>query len=314
MTAQPSGWDHWHCHYRVLGLLSRFSDSLRAGRSGDRIPVAAIFSAPVQTVRASYTIGIGSFPGVKRPGCGVDHPPPSIAKAKERVGLYIYSPSGPSWSVLGWTLPFITWCHYTHWKPGTLCSFCFIKIWSFLSCSHTWCHKQCLSLLLAVYFSPVFFCLSDVKHFSALYLNSLNSQHIKIQSLWPLKHREHEVNTVVWGKLTGFCCSTGFGIQSTGIVRCIAVSCSLVLGIQTISSEIKTGFLKGSCLQKEPWNIFPSHLFCVTRENQFKYNIFMNFYFFLYRNLCLYRRKDKHFLVSAVLCKHWTFLVRQRKE
>jgi hypothetical protein len=45
-----------------------------------------------------------SFPGVKRPGRGVDHPPPSRAEVKERVELYLYSPSGPSWSVLGRTL------------------------------------------------------------------------------------------------------------------------------------------------------------------------------------------------------------------
>jgi hypothetical protein len=42
-----------------------------------------------------------SFPGVKRPGRGVDHPPPSSAEVKERVQLYLYSPSGPSWPVLG---------------------------------------------------------------------------------------------------------------------------------------------------------------------------------------------------------------------
>ena len=42
-----------------------------------------------------------SFPGVKRLGRGVDHPPKSIAKVKERVQLYLYSPSGPSWPVIG---------------------------------------------------------------------------------------------------------------------------------------------------------------------------------------------------------------------
>ena len=46
-----------------------------------------------------------SFPEVKRPGRGVDHPPPSSADVKEKVELYLYSPSGPSWPVLGWPLP-----------------------------------------------------------------------------------------------------------------------------------------------------------------------------------------------------------------
>jgi hypothetical protein len=82
------------------GYLSRYSDSLRAGRSGDRIPVEARFSAPAQTGPgahpASCTMGTGSFPGVKRPGRGIDHPPPSSAEVKERVELYFYSPSGPS--------------------------------------------------------------------------------------------------------------------------------------------------------------------------------------------------------------------------
>jgi len=33
-----------------------------------------------------------SFQGVKRPGRGVDHPPPSSAEVKETVELYLYSP------------------------------------------------------------------------------------------------------------------------------------------------------------------------------------------------------------------------------
>ena len=45
-----------------------------------------------------------SFPGVKRPGRSVDHPPPSSAEVKERVEVHLYSPSGPSWPVLGQTL------------------------------------------------------------------------------------------------------------------------------------------------------------------------------------------------------------------
>ena len=45
------------------------------------------------------------IPRVKQPRRGVDHPPPSSAEVKDRVQLYLYSPSKPSWSVLGWISP-----------------------------------------------------------------------------------------------------------------------------------------------------------------------------------------------------------------
>jgi hypothetical protein len=91
--------DGW-CWVNYL-FISKYIGSLRAGRSGNRIPVVARFPAPVQTGpgahAASYTIGTVSFPGVKRPGRGVDHPPPSSAEVNKRVGLYLYSPCGPTW-------------------------------------------------------------------------------------------------------------------------------------------------------------------------------------------------------------------------
>jgi len=56
-----------------VGIAIRY----RTGRSGDPIPAKARFSAAAHTGReahpASYTMGIGSSPGVKRPGRGVDH-------------------------------------------------------------------------------------------------------------------------------------------------------------------------------------------------------------------------------------------------
>ena len=51
-------------------------------------------------------MGTGSFPRVKWPGSDADHPPPSKCRSHERVELYLYSPSGPSWPVIGRTLPF----------------------------------------------------------------------------------------------------------------------------------------------------------------------------------------------------------------
>ena len=90
---------------------SRYSNSLRVGRSGDRIPVGERFSAPVQTGSedhpASYTMGTGSLQGVKRPGRDVDHPPPSSEEVKERLQLNLYSLCGPSLPVLGRTLPLL---------------------------------------------------------------------------------------------------------------------------------------------------------------------------------------------------------------
>jgi hypothetical protein len=67
-------------------------------RSGAR------FSTPLQTGPeahpTSYIIGTWSFPGVDRPECGVDHPPPSGAEVNEGVELYFYSSSGSSWPVV----------------------------------------------------------------------------------------------------------------------------------------------------------------------------------------------------------------------
>ena len=58
-----------------------------AGRSGNRILVETRYSALVQTVPGahpvSYTKGTGYFPGVKRPRCGVNHPPHLAPRLKK---------------------------------------------------------------------------------------------------------------------------------------------------------------------------------------------------------------------------------------
>jgi len=82
---------------------------LRAGRSGDRVPVGARFSAPVQTGPgahpASCTMGTGSFPGVKS-GRGVTLSPHPLIVSWSRKSRAI--PLLPLWAVRlvqGCTLP-----------------------------------------------------------------------------------------------------------------------------------------------------------------------------------------------------------------
>jgi hypothetical protein len=84
--------------------------AIRYGMNGTKIEsrCAARISAPVQAGPrvhpACYTMGTGSFPGAKRSGRGVYHPPPFV-EVKERVELYYYPTYGSSCPVIGWTLP-----------------------------------------------------------------------------------------------------------------------------------------------------------------------------------------------------------------
>jgi len=102
---------HRHNTLACIKFICYGNEDLRTGRSGDRIPAKAKFSAPVQTglgaYAASCTMGTGSLQGVKRPGRGVDHPPPSSAEVKERVKLQLYYPFGPLWPLIGAKFIFI---------------------------------------------------------------------------------------------------------------------------------------------------------------------------------------------------------------
>jgi hypothetical protein len=93
-----------------LVISSRHSDSIRAGPSGDRIPLEARFSATVQTDSgahpSSYTVRT-TISVVKKARAWRQQPTPSRAEAKERLELYLCFPSVPSWQVKGLTLPLL---------------------------------------------------------------------------------------------------------------------------------------------------------------------------------------------------------------
>jgi hypothetical protein len=85
-------------HTNKCTVLQYKVDLLWAGRSGDRIPVGARFSVPIQTKLgahpAPYTSGNGSFPGVKLPGRDVDNPPHLAPRLKKEYRYTCTPPLG----------------------------------------------------------------------------------------------------------------------------------------------------------------------------------------------------------------------------
>jgi hypothetical protein len=91
----------WHEGRKDLNSTKMAQRGKTPDRQKKKIPGETRFFAAVHLLYNGYRV---SFPGVTRPGRGVDQPPPpppSSAEVKGRVQLYLYSPSGPSWPVLG---------------------------------------------------------------------------------------------------------------------------------------------------------------------------------------------------------------------
>jgi len=85
-TQREVGWDS------IVSIATCY----RLGRPGIKYWWGRFF-ATVQTAPgahpASYTMDSAPFSGVKWMGCGINHPPKSNTKVRERIELHLYSPS-----------------------------------------------------------------------------------------------------------------------------------------------------------------------------------------------------------------------------
>jgi len=177
-----------------VGRNSSVGIATRYGLDGPRIESwrEARFSVPVQTGPgahpASYTMVTGSFPGSKRPEPRVDYPPTSSAEVRERVELYLYSPSGHSWPRTRVSLQSNHTETPTHIEPRTIRPTVVIQqnsrkllMMDILMSETCWAHKKwnkIASDIKLVFYSST----TSLKKFS----NSCRKNSVKL--CWAMKH------------------------------------------------------------------------------------------------------------------------------
>jgi hypothetical protein len=129
----------WHSMFNMLLLVSRGRDSVVgiATRYGWTVGGSNPSGGEIFRTRPDRSWGPPSllynrhwvsFPGVTRSGRGVNHPPPFRVEVKERVELYLYSPSGSLRPVTRWTLPSVIFSCQVTFAPS--CTYISIfRIW-----------------------------------------------------------------------------------------------------------------------------------------------------------------------------------------
>jgi hypothetical protein len=120
--------DNSYTNYCRLSSVVSIATGYGLGGPGVESRLGARFSATIQigpgAHSASYSVGIRSFPDLKRSWRGFDHPPLSSAEVKEILELCL-----SSHPVLGWNLCFITNDSCNWRRISSVIKFCEVWLW-----------------------------------------------------------------------------------------------------------------------------------------------------------------------------------------
>jgi len=160
-------------------------DSLRAGQSGDRIPVGGEifgtcpdrFQGPPSLVYNGYRL----FPGSKAAGAWRWPPTPSSAEVNELVELYLYSHYGSSWPLIGWTLLYFNLFYFTSFYFTSLHFTLLHFTLLYLTLLHCTLLHFSLFYFTLLYFTSLYFTLL---YFTLIYFTSLHFTLLHFTSLY----------------------------------------------------------------------------------------------------------------------------------